>query len=222
MSRSYRGYWIAGIIGALLFGIGDWLLGYVNPEVVDSAFSFIRAGHGASYPLSFLSITLFTGALGIPFLLAGCLGITELVMMEQERKRFRYLMALLPSGWMIIHFSITASVLGFSWMAHYQSVSGAVKLAGDILQLLQLSSIVSYLLVGIPLIALTVMIWKGKITLPKHSLWFTPLVWMILLSVMKLVLPLSKFSYGLDAFAMNGGMLVWFLYLLSSESSRSE
>ena len=39
-----RKYAIHGIIGCVLFGIGDWLLGYVDPgEVTGDVFYFINA-----------------------------------------------------------------------------------------------------------------------------------------------------------------------------------
>ena len=46
-----RKYAVQGIMGCALFGVGDWLLGFVDPgEVPDDVFYFISAGHGAGYP----------------------------------------------------------------------------------------------------------------------------------------------------------------------------
>lgn len=39
---------IAGIIGCIFFGIGDWLLGWVESGIVDRSFLLIREGHGGS------------------------------------------------------------------------------------------------------------------------------------------------------------------------------
>ena len=36
MMREYRKYWLLGILGAACFGIGDWLLGYVDPRIVNN------------------------------------------------------------------------------------------------------------------------------------------------------------------------------------------
>ncbi len=51
MASQYRKYWLCGIIGAILFGIGDALLGFVDPESVSSYFYVLKTGHGAAYPL---------------------------------------------------------------------------------------------------------------------------------------------------------------------------
>lgn len=50
--------------------------------------------------------------------------------------------------------------------------------------------------------------------LKKASVLFTPIVLMGIIFVIAQILPLSSFSYGLYTFCMNGGMLVWFMYLL--------
>ena len=43
MKKEYQKYWLCGIIGAVCFGIGDWLLGYVDPGIVNESFSVIKA-----------------------------------------------------------------------------------------------------------------------------------------------------------------------------------
>lgn len=40
-----------GLLGCALFGVGDWLLGFVDPQPVSEVFSVLKAGHGADYPL---------------------------------------------------------------------------------------------------------------------------------------------------------------------------
>ena len=57
MMREYRKYWLLGILGAACFGIGDWLLGYVDPSIVNKSFSVIKAGHGAGYDLTKFTVT---------------------------------------------------------------------------------------------------------------------------------------------------------------------
>lgn len=40
---------LCGILGSLCFGVGDWLLGYVDPTPIgENIFYFISAGHGAA------------------------------------------------------------------------------------------------------------------------------------------------------------------------------
>ena len=37
--KSDQKFWLLGFVGCALFGIGDWLLGYVDPQPVSEAFS---------------------------------------------------------------------------------------------------------------------------------------------------------------------------------------
>ena len=79
----------------MCFGIGDWLLGYVDPGIVNESFSVIKAGHGADYDLFKITITLLFGAIGVPFLMLGCVKMADLITEEKKKKNFRFWMALL-------------------------------------------------------------------------------------------------------------------------------
>ena len=50
MNRNQK-YWLLGLIGCAMFGVGDWLLGYVDPQPVSDAFTVLKPGHGAGYAL---------------------------------------------------------------------------------------------------------------------------------------------------------------------------
>lgn len=79
-------YIIFGIIGCLCFGIGDWLLGYVDPALVESGvFYFIRAGHGADYDMAKAVVTLILMVIGICFLYPRLLHISEIANDEKTK-----------------------------------------------------------------------------------------------------------------------------------------
>ena len=83
-----------------------------------------------------------------------------------------------------------------------------------ILQMMQPAQMVSWFFAGIPLVLLIVCVLRGKTVLKKRSQFFTPLLWMALLSGLKFVIPASPFSNGIDTFCMNAGLITWFVYLL--------
>ena len=215
-------YWLCGIIGAICFGIGDWLLGYVDPTVVNASFSVIKAGHGAGYDLSKITVTLLLGAVGVPFLMLGCVKMAEFVKEDRKRRLFRFWMALLPVGWLMIHFTVSVSICVYSWGMQTLTGNMAEKLASDLLQRMQPTQIVSYLFAGIPLVLLPVYVLGGKTFLKKQSQAFTPALWMLLFSVLKFVLPPSPFSNGMDTFCMNAGMIIWFAYLMMAKDGKKQ
>ena len=207
-------YWLLGLVGSLLFGIGDWLLGFVDPAVVNAAFSVIKAGHGADYALGKIAVTLATGALGIPFLMLGCMRLAEFVTDAQRQKRLRFWMMLLPVGWMLIHFTVSVGIYAYSWEMHVGNADAAQRLAMDMIGMTKPAQVIGDFMAGIPLILLLVYVLRGKTSLPKISQLFAPVLWMALVSVIKYLVPASPLSNGLDTFAMNAGMTIWFAYLL--------
>lgn len=209
-------YWILGIVGCICFGIGDWLLGYVEPGMVTEQFSVLKTGHGVEYNLIKLTVTLFLGALGVPFMFIGCAKIAEIVSDQKKRARLHFTMMLLPVGWLLIHFSVSMGIYSYSWLMHTGETEIAQEMAISTMSMLQSTQIVAYFFAGIPLLLLPVYTLQGKTALKKHSLWFTPLLWMAFMSCLKFFIPMTPFTNGIDTFCMNGGMIVWFLYLTLS------
>ncbi|MCM1134723.1 MAG: hypothetical protein NC400_04020 [Clostridium sp.] len=207
-------YWILGIMGCICFGIGDWLLGYVEPGIVLEQFDVLKTGHGAGYHLVKLTITLFLGAVGVPFMLIGCTKIAEIVTDNKKKDRLRFVMMLLPVGWLLIHFSVSLEIYSYSWLMHMGETDIAQEMALSTLDMLQSTQIIASLFAAVPLILLPVYTLQGKTALKKNSLWFTPLLWMALLSCLKFVVPATPFANGIDTFCMNAGMIIWFVYLL--------
>ena len=215
MKKEYQKYWLCGMIGAVCFGIGDWLLGYVDPGIVNESFSVIKAGHGAGYDLFKITITLLFGAIGVPFLVLGCVKMADLITEEKKKKTFRFWMALLPVGWLIIHFTVSIFIYAYSWSMQNGMAETAEKLAADTQHMMQPAQIVSYLFIGIPLVLLIIYSLRGKTALKKRSQFFTPLLWMALLSGLKFIVPATPFSNGIDTFCMNAGLIIWFVYLMA-------
>ncbi len=209
-----RKYWILGIIGCILFGIGDWLLGFVDPTPAADQFYVLKAGHGMGYELKKLSITLLSGIIGVPFMMAGCPHIAELVTEKERKKVLKVTLMLLPVGWLLIHFTVTCGIFVYAWSMQNGNQYFALKMVTDMMKMFRSTQYAAYFLVGVPLILLPVFVFRGKMILPKTSQFFTPLLWMGLLSSVKYVIPASPFVNGIDTFCMNAGMIIWFVYLL--------
>ena len=212
--KSNRQYWLLGFVGCALFGIGDWLLGYVDPQTVSEVFSVLKAGHGESYGLWKITWTLVLGAIGVPFMMAGCVHMAELVTDSKRKNVMRWSMMLLPVGWLLIHFVVSCGIYTYAWNMQKGDPTLALRMAEDATRMFQSTQILAYLLAGVPLILLVVLVLRGKTVLPKASQFFTPLLWMAVFSALKFVLPASPFSNGIDTFCMNAGMMIWFGYLL--------
>ena len=216
MNRNQK-YWLLGLIGCAMFGVGDWLLGYVDPQPVSDAFTVLKLGHGAGYALWKIALTLFLGVLGVPFMMAGCMRMAVLVTDEKKKAGFRTGMMLLPVGWLLIHFTVSCGILAYAWNIQNGDPSLALSMAEDMTRMFRSTQIVADLMAGIPLILLVVFVLRGKTVLPKSSQFFTPLLWMAAFSAVKFVVPATPLSNGIDTFCMNAGMMIWFSYLLAQK-----
>ena len=212
--KNNQKYWIVGLIGCAMFGIGDWLLGYVDPQPVSEAFSVLKAGHGESYALWKITLTLILGTIGVPFMMVGCMHMAELVTGDKRKNVMKWSMRLLPVGWLLIHFTVSCGIYTYAWNMQKGDPTLALRMAEDVTRMFQSTQIMADLLAGVPLVLLIVFVLRGKTVLPKSSQFFTPLLWMAVFSVFKFVIPASPFSNGIDTFCMNAGMMIWFEYLL--------
>ena len=214
MEKRNREYWLLGLLGCALFGIGDWLLGYVDPQPVSEVFSVLKTGHGEVYGLWKITLTLVLGAIGVPFMMAGCMHMAELVTDKKRGAVLRWGMMLLPVGWLLIHFTVSCGIYTYAWNMQKGDPTLALRMAEDVTRMFQSTQIVADMLAGVPLVLLVVFVLRGKTALPRLSQLFTPLLWMALFSALKFVISASPFSNGVDTFCMNAGMMIWFGYLL--------
>lgn len=215
MKKSTGKLWLYGIIGCICFGIGDWLLGYVDPGVIGEEFHVIRVGHGADYSLMKVTITMLLGVLGMVFLIPGFRAQADILKDEKRKPVFRFLMTLCAVAWLAIHVTVSTGVYIYSWCMHQGDAAMAHDLTIDVLGLFRPIQFVSYAFLAVTLIMQILDIVKGRTLCPKIAVLFTPAVWMGALSLFQFVFPLSPFANGLYTFSMNGGMIIWFIYLLS-------
>lgn len=106
---------LCGLLGCMCFGVGDWLLGYVDPTPIgENIFYFISAGHGVGYDAWKIVVTLVMAMVGMCFLIPGMVSIADVAQKSGERSLLRYLFMLCAVGWIVIHFAVAVNVLVFS------------------------------------------------------------------------------------------------------------
>lgn len=214
---------LCGIIGSLCFGVGDWLLGYVDPTPIgETIFYFISAGHGADYAPWKIVVTLVMAMVGMCFLIPGMTCIADVARKSGARRLLRYLFALCAVGWIVIHFGVAVNVLVFSLAERAGGRELAVTLSHGLNSTCLLFLYCAYVFVAAALVTLIVLILCGKTRLKRTAALFTPAIPMGIIAVVSGVLPASPFAYGLSTFCMNGGLIVWFMYLLLHQNTALE
>ncbi|MCM1126478.1 MAG: hypothetical protein NC429_08385 [Lachnospiraceae bacterium] len=208
-------YCIFGIIGCLCFGIGDWLLGYVNPALLEGAdLYFIRAGHGMDYNTLRVDVTLALAAAGIFFLYPGFVHIADIAKDGKTKRLLEYAFGLCSVGWMMLHLLVSFIVLVFSEAEKKAGREIAMTLAGRFGSAgVVVEKCTSLFAVGAGILLIAAIL-RGNTCLKKKAAFFSPIVPMLVIIAVSQALPLSAFSYGLYTFNMNAAMMVWFAYLL--------
>lgn len=215
-----RKYIICSILGCIFFGIGDWLLGYVDPTPVKDAFYFISEGHGNSYEVEKATATLVLASVGMFFFYIGLSHTGDIAKDEKWRRLLNMAFAFCSVGWLIIHFVVAVNVAAFSWASKNVSQAAAAELSKNMSGATQPALYIAYLMIIPSLVLVIIAIAKSKTVLSKKSIAFSPIVGMALLDIISVLLPSSAFSKGLYTFCMNGGLLIWYIYLLAT-SKRS-
>lgn len=214
---------LCGILGSLCFGVGDWLLGYVDPTPIgENIFGFICAGHGAGYDAWKIVITLVMAMVGICFLIPGMVCIANVAKKAGSKRLLQYLLVLCAIGWIVIHFAVAVNVLVFSLAEKAGGRELAVTLSRNMDSACLLFLYCAYVFVAAALVTLMVLILCGKTRLKRTAALFTPAIPMGIIAVISGLLPVSPFAYGLSTFCMNGGLIVWFVYLMFHQNSTAE
>ncbi len=208
-------YAVQGIIGCVLFGIGDWLLGFVDPgEIKEDVFYFLSTGHGAGYPSWKIKVTLALAVIGVLFLQQGFVHISDIMKAEKDKAGAERVFTFLTYAWLIIHFAVTIIVFVYSYTSRTVTNEQAVLLSNALDKIFDPCILIAYLILAISLIDLVIVIARGSTELKRTDALFTPLTWIVLIGAVSMILPNSPFSKGLYTFCMNGGMIAWFITLL--------
>ena len=205
-------YAIQGIIGCALFGVGDWLLGFVKPDTVEGeTFYFISAGHGAGYADWKILVTMVCAVIGVLFMHQGCGHIADYMIDEKDKAGAARVFAFLTYAWLVLHFIVTINVFAYSYMCKKVGAKEAALMSKSIDKVFSPGLYIAYFLIAIALVDFIIVIARGRTTLKKREAFFTPLTWIFVIGLISMVMPVSAFSKGLYTFCMNGGMIVWFV-----------
>lgn len=215
MKSMDKKYAAQGIIGCLMFGLGDWLLGFVDPGKIDGdTFYYISAGHGAAFADWKITVTLASAVIGVLFLQQGFVHIADIMKDDRDRAGAQRVFTFMTYPWIVIHFVVTAIVFVYSYTCRVAGEELAVQITGGMDMAFNAGLLLAYFILAVSLVDLVIVIARGRTVLKRYNAFFTPLTWIAVIGAAALLLPASPFSKGLYTFSMNGGMLVWFVRLL--------
>lgn len=209
----FRKWLWPGVLGALLMLAGDWLLGYVDPELLIEGNTILRAGYARDYALWRPVTAMATGTLGVLCYLPGLWGMALTIRDKRWRKRFWAAMTAGLLGWLLIHYFFSQLIYQFAWGCQHGDPM-ALESAHAVNLAFQFPVGAWYVLMTIPFLIYLILTIRGKTHLPRWTALLSPVVCVIILRVLVQVLPQTPFVYGLNIGAMNEAMLIWFAAVL--------
>ncbi len=211
-----------GIIGALLLGTGDWLLGLTDPAPVDgAAWNALVTGYTRNYSLLRPVIAMPLGFFGV-LSYAPCMWEMGQIFKDEKTRRIQSIFMIAGmGGWALLHYLYSAVIFVFAYSCRNIGQSEALNITNALYKAVMPGMSLWLVFMLIPFLLHFADIAKGKAFLPKKMLAFHTLVWWAGVYSVTSVLPKTAFTNGLNTFAMNGAMLVWLAAVLIYESKHT-
>lgn len=211
-----------GIIGALLLGTGDWLLGLTDPAPVDgAAWNALVTGYTRNYSLLRPVIAMPLGFFGV-LSYAPCMWEMGQIFKDEKTRRIQSIFMIAGmGGWALLHYLYSAVIFVFAYSCRNIGQSEALNITNALYKAVMPGMSLWLVFMLIPFLLHFADIARGKAFLPKKMLAFHTLVWWAGVYSVTSVLPKTAFTNGLNTFAMNGAMLVWLAAVLIYESKHT-
>ena len=203
-----------GILGAILLGIGDWLLGYVDPAPINGvAWNALLAGY-KDYDVFRPVVAMPLGFFGV-LSYAPCMwGMGQIFNDKKICRMQSILMIAGMGGWALLHYLYSAAIFVFAWMYQNIGLDEAIRTSNALYRAIMPGMSLWLIFMLVPFVFHFIDIVKGRSYLPKKILFFHTLVWWVLIYFGVSVLPQTAFLNGLRTFAMNGSMMIWLIAVL--------
>ena len=211
-----------GIIGALLLGTGDWLLGFTDPAPVDgAAWNALVTGYTRNYSLLRPVIAMPLGFFGV-LSYAPCMWEMGQIFKDEKTRRIQSIFMIAGmGGWALLHYLYSAVIFVFAYSCRKIGQNEALNITNALYKAVMPGMSLWLVFMLIPFLLHFADIARGKAFLPKKMLAFHTLVWWAGIYSVTSVLPKTAFTNGLNTFAMNGAMLVWLAAVLIYESKHT-
>lgn len=202
---------ICGILGCLCYGGGDWLMVYGNTAhtgelfwLSDGVAQIAPWRNGLAMLLAFPGIICYGIALFY---------LEKFIRKEKERKIYHYLNALGLTPWMCLHLFYIMILYLYAWMNGNGYQEAALPACEALYAHLSWVVMASEVLMLPVFLYWFYVVVRGKTTLPKWMAAGNVLVFYVILSGIKSMLPDTPFRIGFTNGLMSESMIFFFLLL---------
>lgn len=207
---------ILGMLGALCFASGDWLMAFGDPTHTGDYFwltegaKHISAGRNAlSLAVAFPGVILCAMAL---------LTLERAVRPGRQRMTWRYLTTYSLLPWLTVHTFIALQLFTFGWMSRNGYEAAALPTAQAVNAQFGWMALICYALISIPFFLWLILGLLGKLRMPRLMALVNPVLFVPLLVALRPLVPDGPFKPGYINAEISTSFFLFFaglfLYLL--------
>lgn len=201
-----------GMLGCICFGAGDWLMLYGDTSCQGELFWLTEGAaqippwrNGLAMLLAFPGIVLYGAAL---------FALQYDLKREKQRGRYHYLTAFGLTPWLCLHLFYIMILYVFAWLRKSEYSAAALPAAQALFEHLWWVVPASEILMLPPFLYWFYLVATGGSRFPRWTAAANPLVFYLVLSAGKVLLPQGAFRIGFINGLMSESMLLWFGVLL--------
>lgn len=203
---------VCGILGCILMGSGDWLMIYGDTAYEGSTYwltegvALIPAWRNAlSMAVSFPAVIFYGIAL---------FAIANFLKNEKQRKIYHYLTAFSLTPWLCLHLFYVMILYVFAWMNCNGYKAAALAVSEAMLGQFSWIVIVSEVLMLPPFLYWFYLLISGKSMFPEWMAFSNPLIYYVVLRLIRDVMPDSAFRIAFTNGLMSESMFIWFAVMI--------
>ena len=213
-NKQYKRWIALGIVGSLLIGYGDWLLGYVDPIILDDSF-YLRSGHGVTYELWKPIVSMIVATVGMLFYIPLFYGLSQTIQTKRTKIVFLVTSIFGLTGWLLVHYYVSSLVYQYAWGVQH-NIPEAFEYTTAVLEAFFPFLLTCFATGGIPAIVHLIATLKGKTCLQKWTAFVNPIFGLSIIAIIIYIAPQSKFIDGIRMMMIHESMFIWSVAILIS------
>lgn len=203
---------LCGMLGCVCFGAGDWLM--LFGETAHEGELYWLTEGAAQIPAWRNALAMALAFPGIVLYGIALFAVQNFIKGEKQRRRYHYITAFGLTPWLCLHLLYIMILYVFAWLRKSEYSAAALPAAQAMFTQFQWLVPVSEVLMLVPFLYWFYLVVTGGSRFPRRTAAANPLVFYLVLSAGKMILPQGAFRIGFINGLMSESMLLWFGVLL--------
>ena len=208
--KSFKKYLVIGFLGAVLLAIGDWLIGYINPQQIRDSLILVEGCNQIGYDRPVLS--MLVAIFGVMLCTIGMYNFSKVIQKEKLRKFYEICVICGSTHWLFIHFAFCGFRLIYQYLWDEFYFDLAVNCVDYAIRVFTPLFYTSFIFIFLPFIIYFIAVVQKKTIFPRWTAIFFMLSFSLLFKITAHCLGKSDLANGFSTASNNMGIALWFLF----------